>query len=421
VTVPAGAPVTEPFWFREGPTAARYRTRPTRSRFAPFEDPLVRARATYRYAGAEISVEEPVRARIDDPLRGVDFRDLQVMPPLAVAVSPELAVVPAAAEPRRREFRVSLESQAGAAQSGQVRLEAPSGWHVEPERADFRIARRGEAVALPFRVTIPPGATGDFTLAAVATAGGREYRRSQRLISRPENWTRYLYGPAAAAVKVFPVEVAAGLVVGYVPGAGDEVAPALENLGVRVRMLSADDLAGADLAGFAAIVTGVRAYNVNAALQAHYRRLLDYVERGGTLIVQYNRPGGGDGGAFPYGPYPAAIASGDRITDEASPVEMLDPGHAVWTRPNRITPADFDGWVQERGLYFLRRWDPGYRPLLAGHDPGEPPLRGGMLLARHGRGTYVYTAYAWFRQLPAGVPGAYRIFANLLSLGRTAP
>jgi hypothetical protein len=172
-------------------------------------------------------------------------------------------------------------------------------------------------------------------------------------------------------------------------------------------------------------VTGIRAYNVDEHLRAHNRRLLDYVANGGTLIVQYVRPmerqGPRSSGApFLYGPYPMSVSDSDRITVEDSPVAILDPENPIFSRPNRITEADFEGWVQERGLYFMNSWDPRYKALVSGHDPNEEPKTGGMLYARYGKGHYVYTAYSWFRQLPAGVPGAFRIFANLLSLGTAA-
>jgi hypothetical protein len=215
-------------------------------------------------------------------------------------------------------------------------------------------------------------------------------------------------------VRIFDFRVRRGLRVGYVPGAGDEVAEALQQLGASVQILSDTDLATGDLSGFSAIVTGIRAYNVNQALRTNNHRLLGYANNGGTLIVQYCRPEGGQ--AFPYAPFPFVISNADRITVEGSPVAILAPDHPLFENRNRITGSDFDGWVQERGLYFAREWDARYTPLLSGADPGEPKLRGGMLVTKYGKGWYVYTAYAWFRQLPAGVAGAYRIFANMLSL-----
>jgi hypothetical protein len=200
-------------------------------------------------------------------------------------------------------------------------------------------------------------------------------------------------------------------------GAGDNVPAALRQLGAQVTLLDAAGLAHGNLAAYDAIVTGVRAYNVRPDLRAAQNRLLDYVSAGGTLIVQYNTAEGG-GVLDHVGPYPITFGR-ERVTVEEAPVTLVAPKHPLVNTPNRITPRDFEGWVQERGLYFATKWDPRYQPVFESHDPGEQPLPGGTLYARHGKGVYIFTAYAWFRQLPAGVPGAYRIFANFLSAGRT--
>ena len=218
--------------------------------------------------------------------------------------------------------------------------------------------------------------------------------------------------------------MAANLTVGYIPGAGDEIPAALEQLGVKVRTLSGTDLAFGDLRRFPVIVTGIRAYNLNDDLRANNRRLLEYVMQGGTLIVQYVRPmerslRGSSGSSFPFSPYPMSVSDSDRITDENSPIRILYPTSPVFNRPNKITEADFQGWVQERGLYFMSSWDERFKALLSGNDPGEEPKNGGMLYAQYGKGHFIYTGYSWFRQLPAGIPGAFRIFANMISLGRS--
>jgi hypothetical protein len=303
------------------------------------------------------------------------------------------------------------------AANGTVKLAPPEGWSVEPAETPFALTRKGESFTARFTLRIPGGTTaGTFRLEALANLQGREFRRGYRVISYPENWTRHLYAATRADLKIFDVKVAPNLTVGYVPGAGDEIPASLEQLGVRVRVLSADDLAFGDLSRYSAIVTGIRAYNVNEDLKTHNQRLLSYVEQGGILIVQYNTPIGRGNAQFPYGLYPMSNSAGDRITVEDSPIRILEPQHPIFAGPNKITTADFDGWVQERGLYFMNQWDPRYTPLLAGNDPGEKPMSGGFLVTRYGKGYYIFSAYAWFRQLPAGVPGAFRIFANMLSL-----
>jgi hypothetical protein len=214
---------------------------------------------------------------------------------------------------------------------------------------------------------------------------------------------------------VVDVKVPPGLRVGYVMGVGDQVPPAIRQLGVQLDLLDSDALAWGDLSRYDAIVTGVRAYERRADLRAHNQRLLDYVNAGGTLLVQYNANTAQFNNGH-YAPYPLEL-SHDRVTVEEAPVEVLAPQDSIFHAPNPISARDFDGWVQERGLYFADKWDQHYQPLLASQDPGEQALPGGLLRARYGKGTYIYTGYAFFRQLPAGVPGAVRVFVNLISAG----
>jgi hypothetical protein len=234
------------------------------------------------------------------------------------------------------------------------------------------------------------------------------------MIAYPHIETRHIYSDAVSEVRVFDLESRVEN-VGYVAGAGDEVAEALGQLGIPVTFLTPDDLARGDLGAYDTIVLGIRAYAVREDLRSYNQRLLDYVAAGGTLVVQYN--------TYPildrqFGPYPFTInRPHDRVTVEDAPVTFIDPDHPVLNTPNRLGPADFDGWVQERGLYFLGDFDARYTPVLASNDPGEEPKTGGLVVAGFGEGRYVYTGYAFFRQLPAGVAGAYRLFANVISLG----
>ncbi len=420
-TIREDARVTEPFWYRDSPSENRYKTRPTPNVFAPFDPPVAVVSAMYSFAGAQVHISAPVMAQAGDPIRGSDFVQLQIVPALSLDLKPDLAIIPLAREKQTREFHVSILNNRKAGARGSVRINLPAGWQSEPTELPFILSAKGESFSGRFIVSLPASARGSFVIDAVASMGGQEYRRGYRVISYPENWTRNLYFPAQAELKAIDVRIAPGLVVGYIPGAGDDVPEALEQLGVTVQMLSDEDLAFGNLSRYGAIVTGIRAYNVNGSLRSNNLRLLDYVEKGGTLIVQYVRPfgrGGPAGSSFPYGPYPMSVSDADRITVEDSPLRVLAPDHPVLNTPNKISPADFDGWVQERGLYFMHEWDPRYTALLSGNDPGEGPKDGGMLVTRYGKGWYIYTAYAWFRQLPDGVPGAYRIFANMLSLGK---
>ncbi len=243
-------------------------------------------------------------------------------------------------------------------------------------------------------------------------------------VSYPHIPLQTVFPPAQAAILHVDVKSLAKN-IGYVMGAGDQVPRALLDLGWNVTMLSPEALAHSDLSRFDAIVTGICAYNLRSDLRGNQSRLLDYVYKGGTLVVQYNGLGGGPCGTDPkllegIGPYPIKLGN-LRVTVEEAPVAFPNPQSPLLQTPNKITEKDFEGWIQERGLYFASEWDPKYSPLFETHDPGEKPLLGGTLVAKYGKGAYVFTAFSWFRELPAGVPGAYRMFANLLSAGKTLP
>ncbi len=411
---------TEPFFYRAGKEDARYKTRPTRDVFATFGRPEISARAIYQFNGTDISIEATARGQAGDALRGADFVAFQIVPALSVSLSPDFGIAPLAAKPLARQFQVAVLNNDKAGTRGTVRLIVPAGWKVDPAEISIAMQKKGETSSARFTVDIPQNTkAGTYPIEAVVSAGGKEFRRGYEVISYPENWTRNLYSPSLSDLEIFDVRTAPNLTVGYIMGSGDDLPAALEQLGVKVQLLSGSDLAFGDLSRFSAIVTGIRAYNVNEDLRANNQRLLQYVSQGGTLIVQYNRLfGRGAEAPFPYGPYPMSNSDADRITMEESPVRILDPQNPVFNTPNKIGEADFQGWVQERGAYFMRSWDSHYTALLSGNDTGEKPLNGGMLMTKYGKGYYIFTAYSWFRQLPAGVPGAFRIFANMLSLGR---
>jgi hypothetical protein len=419
VKIAAGAKITEPFWYRQSKRDTRYQTHPTRNVFAPFDPPEIIAVAAYRYNETEVTLAGPVLAPAGDPTRGAGLIDFEVVPVLTVAIKPDLVIIPASTENQTREFQVSVMSHRKAPIRGQLEIHKPQAWNIDPELAPFSLARKNESFTARFTIRFPQGNHEDGQwVDAVATNGNQEFRHGDRLLSYPQNWTRHLYSTARAQARIFDLKVAPNVTVGYIMGAGDEVPASLRQIGVKVEMLSAKDLPSGDLSRYSAIITGIRAYNVNEDLKANNQRLLHYVEQGGTLIVQYNTPAGRGASAFPYAPLPMSNSSGARITVEDSPVKILNPQHPILSTPNKITPADFEGWVQERGLYFMTQWDSQYTPLISGNDPGEQPLLGGFLVARYGKGYYIFTGYSWFRQLPAGVPGAFRIFANMLSLGK---
>jgi hypothetical protein len=281
---------------------------------------------------------------------------------------------------------------------------------VEPESVPLALAAKGDEARLAFTVT-PPHGPSDGTLAAEALLGGKSVSSGLIRVDYPHIRRQTLFPPSSVRAVGLDVKTKGGA-IGYVMGSGDDVPEVLRQLGYMVTLLSDDDLASADLSRFSAIVVGVRAYNTRSRLKQAEVRLLSYVEEGGVLLVQYQTNAGLVTPQL--GPYPLEI-SRDRVTVEEAPVTFLAPRSPLLHEPNTITDADFRGWVQERGLYFAGKRDPLYEAVLSSNDPGEPPLEGGLLFARHGKGSFVFTGYAFFRQLPAGVPGAIRLFVNLMS------
>jgi hypothetical protein len=252
---------------------------------------------------------------------------------------------------------------------------------------------------------------------AIAKVGDIEYRHGYQILAYPHIEPRLLYRSATVRAELLDVKVASNLRVGFIEGAGDDFGNALSRLGVDVRIIDGKELESGDLSKYDTFVTGIRVYDVRPDVIAKNNRLLEYVKNGGTLIVQYNKNEYATGN---YAPYPIKMPSQgfERVTDETAKVTILEPTHPLFNFPNKITDKDFESWGQERGAYFLIDWDARFKPLLASHDPNEQDKKGGEVIAEYGKGYYVYSAYAWFRQLPNGVPGAYRLIANLVSLSK---
>jgi hypothetical protein len=342
--------------------------------------------------------------------------ELTVVPAFSVRVTPALAVIPEAARPVSREVHVSVTSGAKGKAEGNVTLDLPEGWKAMPASVPLRFAHEDESLSARFQISAPAHVKpGEYTLRAAVTSGDRKFTTGYQEIEYPHIQRRQVIKPAEATVKVVDVKTAANLRVGYVVGVGDQVPAAIEQLGVKLEYIDQDELAWGDLSKHDVIVTGVRAYERRADLRAYNRRLLDYVERGGIVIVQYNKY---EFNQADYGPFPAKV-SGNRVSDETVPVKVLEPAHPAFNYPNKIGPAAWAGWVQERGLYFLGEKDKKYTDLVSMVDsfkdnPGEK--RGALVEARFGKGRWIYLGLALWRQLPAGTGGAYQLMANLLSL-----
>ncbi len=399
---------------------------------APFGAPLLMAEFGNMVEPREVAF------RYRDQALGERRRPVTVVPRIDVKLDPDTLVWAASpAVPKR--FSVTLRHGARDTTAGEVRLELPAGW-PRPTPQRFTLVHEDQEIVLDFEVRPPaslaPGAVG--VRAVAADASGREYDAGVFTMDYSHVRPRSYVGPAAAAVRVAPLALPKLARVGYVRGAADRVPEALRSVGVPVELLDVRALERGDLARYDAIVLGPRAYETEPVLGRQNARLLAYVRRGGLLIVQYQQH---DFFSQGYAPYPLTVGgqplmlddsarggtarasrpvSHDRVTDERAPVTPVARGHAALRTPNAIGAADWSGWVQERGLYFARTWDAAYTPLVETHDDREPPLEGGLLVARVGKGAYVYTGLSFFRQLPAGVPGAYRLFANLLALARVS-
>ena len=406
LAIPADHRITQPYWLAEPGSAGRF----TVTNPAWLGLPETPAVATARFvlaSGADtLALDAPLLHRWVDRVEGERYRRAAVAPPVTVRFEDPVTVV---ADAQPRAIGVTVRAHRAGVE-GRVRLVPPPGWSVTPAEVPVALEQSGDETTVRFRATPGPNAR---TGAMTASVELEEARWSRGLVEIDYTHIPFeqLFPPAEA--RLVRVQLTTrGTRIGYIMGSGDGIPEALRQVGYTVTLLDDDDVAGDDLSGYDAIVAGVRAYNTRPRLLALQPRLLEYVEEGGTLIVQYNTAERRLNDAL--GPYPFAI-SRERVSDESAQMKVLLPAHPLLTTPNRITAADFEGWVQERGLYFASPWDPKYETVLAAHDPGEEDLAGGLLYARHGRGVFIYTGLAFFRELPAGVPGAYRLFVNMVS------
>jgi LmbE family N-acetylglucosaminyl deacetylase len=447
VHVPVDAQLTQPYWLPREGRASRsagdmYVWHTDDPKTEPFAPPLLSAEVSMGMGVPQV-LSAPVQYRYLDAVRGEVRRALNVVPELSVQLDPALIIMPLNARDRARQVTLQLVNNVEPAQgqsekllaTGGAGISLPVGWPL-PETTPFNFTAEGERATFPYTFTVPRGTrAGAYYVRSFAATFLPERRLRQpqlpqsltfgltrRAISYPHIQTHYYYTNAEATVRVFDLNVAP-VRVGYIMGSGDEVPEAIRRMGLTVTLLDETQLATGNLSQFDTIVVGVRASQTRPDFVAQHGRLVEFMRRGGALIVQYQRP---DYAAKKLPPLTAAMEvpparTGEsptiaRVVDERAPVRVLAPAHPAFNFPNRITTADFEGWVQERNLYNFTTFDAAYTPLLESHDAGEGEGRGGQVYARIGRGHYVYTSYAWFRQLPAGVPGAYRLFANLLSL-----
>jgi LmbE family N-acetylglucosaminyl deacetylase len=407
--LPGSTPLTQPYWLLEEHTPGMFVIRDPSLIGSPENPPAFPIQEVFEVGGQQLVIpDEPVQI-LTNPSGAEIRRKLDVIPPVSLKFPSEVVLF-GPGKTNQVELQITA---ARPGLSGSVHLETPDGWTASPSSIPISLNSVGDTKSVTFTVTAP-GQLASAKIIAAAEIGGITYRNARDEISY-QHIPRQLLQPLAK-VKVLSLDLGTrGHTIGYLPGAGDSVAGCLKEMGYSVKQLNDSDLDTNKLKTFDAVIIGVRAFNVRSGLAPHLPALFDYVNSGGTVIAQYNRPDGLK--ATPLAPFDLHL-SGDRVTDETAPVTFLAPDHPVLNTPNKITAADFDGWIQERGIYFPNQWDSHFTPILACNDPGESPLKGSLLVAPYGKGYFVYTGLVFFRELPAGVPGAYRLFANLISLGK---
>ncbi len=437
--IPVDAPSTRPYWHRDNPETEalntideeryltlalpppplrvdlRYETVDRGGRHSPLPDVIRNLGAKKAALAGEISATVMVPFVNEEGM--TQKIPLAVAPAFSLNLEPGEQVLPVV-DGKEITVKVGVSSNLTGAPSGTLRLKLPDGWTAEPRELTVDLPKRGDRQDLLFKLSPSSLKEGRTEIRAVLEAGGKKYSEGYTLVTREDLGAAYYYQPAMQHVSVVDVKVPKDLKVGYIMGAGDNIPTVLDQIGMNVTMIPADKLANEDLSKYQTVVLGIRAYDTQKDVIANNKRLLDYVQAGGRLVVQYNTLGSFgvpiDFNSGKYTPYPAMLSRA-RVSVEEAPVTILDPANPIFHSPNEITQKDFEGWVQERGLYFMSQWDSNFTPLLESHDPGEAEQKGGLLVAHYGKGTYIYTGYAFFRQLPAGVPGAVRLFVNLIS------
>ncbi len=410
IDVPADFNLSTPYWLIEKATLGMYNVPDQKLRGIPENPAAINVIYNFEANGKPFKLKTPLVYKRNDAVKGELYSPFVVTPPFSVGIEEKVTVF-SSNDPK--EIHVKVKSL-GSLANATVTVKGGKGWSISPLKADHVFSQNGEDKTFVFKVTPPVEQSTSFLEATVSYEGGTS---SQEVITIDYDHIpaqTVLQTAQSKAVKIDVKKV--GDRIGYVMGAGDDIPANLEQIGYQVELLDPENLSSENLAKFDAVIMGVRAYNTKPALKFAKKALMSYVEQGGNLIVQYNtsrRMVTED-----IAPYPIKL-SRDRVSVEEAEVRFLAPEHPVMNTPNKITQKDFDGWVQERGLYFANEWDEKFTAILSSNDPGETPKDGGLLVAPYGKGNFVYTGYSWFRELPAGVPGAYRLFANIISLSKT--
>jgi LmbE family N-acetylglucosaminyl deacetylase len=406
VQLPRDLPISQPYWLEDSHREGVYADRDQNLIGLAENPPAISAKIGLIAGGQLLEYSIPLLFRWTDQVNGELYRPFEIRPRVTIQSEDKVIIF---ADENAKKIKIRLKSNSPNV-AGLIRLRGPDPWRITPASLPFSLSGKYEEAEVTFGVS-PPTQAGAADLTLEAEVEGEKISRSLVEIIYP-HIHRQVYFPESQ-LRVVKLDIKTeGKRLGYVMGAGDEVSSALQNLGYEVIQLNDEMLKNKDLSPFDAVITGVRAYNTREGLKLSKEKLLHYIENGGTLVVQYNVASSQLTDQI--GPYPLTIGR-DRVSVENAPVAFLAPEHPLLNFPNKITAKDFEGWIQERGLYFASQWDEKYETVLSCHDPGEPDKKGGLLYARYGKGVFIYAAYAWFRQLPAGVPGAFRLFANMIS------
>ena len=406
LTLPAGLENSQPYWLTEPHELGSYVVNDPLQIGTPENPPVLPIGVRLTVSGYELNYQVPTTYNFNDPVRGEVKEPLVVTPPVMVNLAEPIQIF-ADSTPRKITARIIAKSDIT---HGKLHFATQDGWKTDPETLDFTLKAGGE-ISVETSL-IPPASAGQSMLKAELVVDGKTYHRGFERLDYDHIPVQTLFPLAEASLVSLDVKKA-GERIGYIPGAGDEIPEALRRMGYTVDTLTEQDMNQATLSGYDAVVLGIRVLNTNPRIGFYFPALFEYANAGGTVVLQYNTNAGLKTENF--SPYLLTL-SRDRVTDETAEMRVLAPDHPVMNFPNTITAADFDGWVQERGLYFPSHWDPAFTAIFSANDPGELPADGSLLIARYGKGWFVSTGLSWFRELPAGVPGAYRIFANIVSL-----
>jgi LmbE family N-acetylglucosaminyl deacetylase len=408
ITLPADAPYTQPFWLQLPNNGKMYSYEDTSTIYQADSSPALTTTFLIEINGLPLEYKVPVIYRWNDAKKGELSRPFIIRPIVDMAIDKQTYIF-TGSKSHDIEFRITSH---GTNIEGKVQLEIPESWTSYPDEHTFNLSAPGDQIERRFLVQAGTAAQSGIAKLKSTTPDGKEYNHTIIEIDYDHIQPQTVLQPAQTYLVHLDITIPTKK-IGYIMGSGDEIPEALTQLGYQVKLLSDKDLAQASLSDYDAIICGVRAFNTRKELNLHQKRFIKYVEDGGTWIVQHNTRFGFK--VDKIGPYYFSTSGRDRISDENAPLQILQPNHRIFNYPNKISEKDFENWVQERGLYFADSWDDNFIPLLSGNDQGESAKRGGLLYATYGKGVFIFTGYSWFRQLPAGVPGAYRIFVNMIS------